>query len=147
MKEYMTTLGVILMLISFSNMLIPEGSIKKYTSLAMGFILICSALSFIPADKNDAFFDIEPFTFSEEEIEENEALYRAEVIKKHRENLENAVKAKLKNGGRVYVEVNPQGEVSSVTLWIRGDESSAVSYIIENFGVTREEIKLKYDKT
>ena len=147
MKEYMTTLGTILMLISFSNMLIPEGSIKKYTSLAMGFILICSALSFIPADKDKAFFDIEPFSFSEDEIENSEALFRAEVIKKHRENLENTVKEKLKHGGRVYVEVTPQGEVISVTLWIRGDESAAVSYIIENFGISREEIKLKYDKT
>lgn len=146
MREYMTTLGTVLMLISFSNMLIPEGSIKKYTSLAMGFILICSALSFFSADKNRPFFDITPFSLSKKEIENSEALYRAEVIKKHRENLENTIKGKLKHGGRVYVEVTEAGEVISVTMWIRGDESSAISYIVENFGITREDIKLKYDK-
>ncbi len=147
MKEYMTALGVILMLISFSNMLIPEGSIKKYTSLAMGFILICSALSFIPDGENASFFDIKPISFSEEEIKSGEALYKSEVIKKHRENLENTVKERLKHGGRVSVEVTEEGEVSSVTMWIRGDESGAIGYIVENFGITREDIKLKYDKT
>ncbi len=146
MKEYMTTLGVILMLISFSNMLIPEGSIKKYTSLAMGFMLICASLSFITEKTGEPFVSIEPFSFTEEEIESNEALYRAQVLKKHRENLEKTIKGKLKHGGKVYVEVSPQGEVISVTLSVNGDESTAVSYIIENFGIERERIKLKNDK-
>ncbi len=146
MKEYMTTLGVILMLISFANMLIPEGSIKKYTSLAMGFMLICSALSFLPSKKGVPFFSAEQFSFPEEEIENNEALYRAQVLKKHRENLEETIEGKLKNGGKAFVEVSPDGEVISVTLWVNGDESGAVRYIIENFGIGRERIKLKNDK-
>lgn len=146
MKEYMTSLGVILMLISFANMLIPEGSIKKYTSLAMGFMLICTALSFFPSKEEVSFFSAEQFTIPEGEIENNEALYRAQVLKKHRENLEETIKGKLKNGGKAFVEVSPDGDVISVTLWVNGDESGAVRYIIENFGIGRERITLKNDK-
>ena len=52
----MVSLGVVLMLISFSNMIIPDGGIKKYSSLAMGFMLICSALSFLPTSADEVVF-------------------------------------------------------------------------------------------
>ena len=146
MKEYMTSLGVILMLISFSNMLIPEGSIKKYASLAMGFMLITSALAFIPIGGELPIFTENSFSISEEDVSKSEAQYRAEVLKRHRETLQKTIAEKLKYGGRAYVEVSPEGEVISVTLTIFGDESAAVAYIVENLGVERERIKLKYDK-
>lgn len=146
MKEYMTSLGVILMLISFSNMLIPEGGIKKYTSLAMGFMLICAALSFLPSDMGETVFDAQSYTLSEKEVATAEAQYKAEVLKRHRKNLEKSIEEKLRYGGRAYVEVSPGGEVISVTLLIKGDESRAISYIVSNLGIDRERINLKYDK-
>ncbi len=144
MREYMTSLGIVLMLISFSNMLIPEGSIKKYTSLAMGFMLICAALSYIPSE--ESLFSAETFNLDTEEVARNEAYYRAQVLKRHRDNLEKNIEERLKHGGSANVEISPQGEVISVTLLVNGDESGAVAYIIENFGITRERIKMKYDK-
>ena len=146
MKDYMTSLGIILMLISFSNMLIPDGSIKKYTSLAMGFMMICAALSFIPSEIKGDFFAAQSYIITDDDVAAAEAQYKAQVIRKHRENLEKRIEAQLNYGGRVNVEVSPDGEVISVTLQINGDESGAVRYITENFGIGRERIKLKHDK-
>lgn len=146
MKDYMTSLGVVLMLSALSNMLIPEGSIKKYASLAMGFMLITAALSFIPTGSQMPVFTEDTFAISEEEIAASEAQYRAEVLKRHRENLEKTIEEKLKYGGRANVEVSPEGEVISVALTVFGDESGAVAYIVENLGISRERISLKYDK-
>ena len=146
MKDYMTSLGVVLMLIALSNMLIPEGSIKKYASLAMGFMLICAALSFLPTGNKFPIFTDDSLSLNEEDIAYAEAQYRAEVIKRHRENLEKTIEEKLKYGGKAYVEVAPNGEVISVTLEVFGDESRAVAYIVDNLGIGRERITLKYDK-
>ena len=146
MKDYMTSLGVVLMLIALSNMLVPEGSIKKYASLAMGFMLITSAISFIPTGSEAPIFTEDSFSISEEEVASAQAHYRAEVLKRHRENLEKTIEEKLKYGGRAYVEVSPDGEVISVALTVFGDESRAVAYIVENLGIGRERISLKYDK-
>ena len=145
MKEYMTSLGTGLMLIAVSNMIIPEGSIKKYTSLAMGFMLISVALSLFPSI-NEFSFESASFEISDEEIATAEAQYRAEVIKRHRENLEKDIEKELQYGGKAYAEVSPSGELISVVLSLNGDESHAVSYIVNNLGVPRERITIKYDK-
>ena len=145
MKEYMTSLGTVLMLIAISNMLIPEGSIKKYTSLAMGFMLISTALSFLPS-VHDFSFKGTTFEISDAQIATAEAQYRGEVIKRHRENIEKEIEKKLRHEGKAYAEVSPEGEVVSVTLAINGDESRAVEYIVSELGVERERITIKYDK-
>lgn len=146
MKEYMTSLGTVLMLIAFSNMIVPKGSIKKYVSLAMGFILITVALSIVPSVKGDISFSADSFEFNSDDIAAAQAQHRAQVIKTHRENLEKKIAAQMKHGSRAYVEVSSDGEIISVTLHLKGDESSAVLYIVESLGVPRERIKLKYDK-
>ena len=142
----MVSLGVVLMLISFSNMIIPDGGIKKYSSLAMGFMLICSALSFLPTSADEVVFDIKSYSVSEKDVAVAEAEYRAQVIKKHRENLEKRIKEKMKGKGHVSVEVAPDGEIISVNMTVSEDESVAVKYIVEDLGVSRERIRLKYDK-
>lgn len=146
MKEYMTDLGVVLMLISLAGMLIPEGSIKKYASLAMGFMLIVATLSILPDGKGKINLTAENFSISEEEIASSQANFRAEVIKKHRENLKGKIEEHMLHGSKAFVEVSPDGEVISVTLLLRGDESRAILYIVENLGIGREKIKLEYDE-
>lgn len=142
----MTSLGTVLMLIAFANMIVPEGNIKKYVSLAMGFILIIAALSLLPGDIEEISFSPESFDMSEENIAELQAEYRAEVIKIHRENLKKKIEGQMLHGSKAYPEVSENGEIISVTLLVRGDESTAVLYITETMGVPRERIKIKYDK-
>lgn len=146
MKEYMTSLGTVLMLIAFANMLVPEGSIKKYVSLAMGFMLITAALSLFPGSIGEISFSAESFEISEEDMAAAQAEYRAKIIKEHRSNLKEKIQQQMKYGSKAYVEVSENGEIISVTLLLKGDESAAVSYIIESLGVPRERIKLKYDE-
>lgn len=142
----MISLGTVLMLIAFANMIIPPGSIKKYVSLAMGFMIITAALSVLPSKWEDVSFSPESFELDADDVAASQAQYRAQVLRLHRENLEKKIKEQMHHGSKAHVEVSAEGEVISVTLILRGDESKAVSYIVEKLGVPRERIKLKYDK-
>ena len=79
MREYMTTLGCVLIMTAFAKMLVPEGSIKKYVSLAMGFILISTALSILPGKSWEINFPVDSFSADDGEIAKMEAEYRAAV--------------------------------------------------------------------
>lgn len=146
MREYMTNIGAITMIIALANMIIPDGGMKKFASLAMGFMLITAALSFIPGSMADFSLSSQSFSISDEDIEALQAEYRADVLKQHRENMEKIIGEKLKNGGSVHVETSPDGDITRVTLRVRGDESEAVLYITQTLGTPRERIKLIYDK-
>jgi len=146
MREYMLSLGTVLMLTAFANMLVPEGNIKKYVSLATGFMIIITAISILPGGIDEFTFQESSFGMSDEEIAKIEAEYTAEVILKHRKNLEQKIEEHMSESGKAYVEVTEKGEITKVTLRSSQDESRAVMYIVENLGVKRERIKLKYDK-
>ena len=147
MREYMTSLGCVLMITAFSKMLLPEGGIKKYMSLALGFILISTALTLFPGKIGEISFPADSFRVDEDEITKMEADYRAKVITEHRNNLQKKIEEQMQHGSKAFVEVSPEGEIISVTLRIKGDESKAISYIVENLGIERERIKIKNDKT
>ena len=87
MREYMTALGSMLIITAFAKMLVPEGSIKKYVSLATGFMIISTALSILPGKLGDISFSEDSFSFNDDEITKIEAEYKAEVIKEHRKNI------------------------------------------------------------
>ena len=129
-----------MLLTSFMQLLLPEGNIKKFASLAAGFMIISTMISPIKFD-----FDISSVLNTDISYEEKEeAIYRAEVLKKHKENLRNIIQSKLRYGGKVFVETDNDGNITSVTLRCKGDESAAVMYITETLGVKRERIKV-YD--
>ena len=147
MREYMVSLGCVLMIIAFSKMILPEGSIKKYVSLATGFILISTALTLFPGKIGEISFDEESFRLDEGDIAKMEATYQAKVITEHRENLQKKIEEQMSHNSKAFVEVSPEGEILSVTLRLQGDESKAVKYIVEELGVERERIKIKNDET
>ena len=146
MKEYMSSLGCVLMITAFAKVIIPDGGIKKYMSLAMGFILISTALTLIPGKFGEISFPAESFRLDEKEVSRMEADYRARVMTGHKKNLQNKIEQQMQHGSKAFVEVSPEGEIISVTLRLKGDESKAVLYIVEQLGVERERIKLKNDK-
>lgn len=139
------TIGSVMMMISFSGILIPEGSIRKFASLAMGFMLITAIMS--PFGRDGKFFEFKPDSFgvSEESIKEAESLYEKNVLDRHRQNLEGMIKEKIKHGSDVKAEVNEKGELCKVTLFLKGDESTAVLYIVDTLKLPRERIKLVYE--
>lgn len=146
MKEYMLNLGSVMMLMALSKLILPEGGIKKFATLAMGFMLITAALAPLPSSFDEISFDSESFEINDADIEKSEAQYRAQVLKTHRENLERMIEENIVHGSKVSVEVTQNGEIISVTLVLKGDESRAVNYIVNTLGVPRERIKISYDK-
>lgn len=145
MRDYMTNLGTVMILITVFKMLLPEGNVKKFASFAMGFMLICTVISPLPNLARSVEKNMGNIGFDEEKIKNDEALYRAEVLKKHRENLNALIEKETVHGSKAYTEVSEDGEITSVTLRLKGDESRAVYYITETLGVKRERIKLIYD--
>ena len=140
MREYIISLGSVMLLVSFMQLLLPEGGVKKFASLAAGFMIISAMISPIKTDFDFSSVIDADVTYGEKE----EAIYRAEVLKKHKENLKDIIQSKLKHGGKVFVETDNEGNITSVTLRVKGDESAAVMYITETLGVKRERIKV-YD--
>jgi len=140
MREYIISLGAVMILTSFMKLLLPEGGIKKFASLAAGFMIISAVITPFEFDFKNIFAgEIHNYKNAE-----NEAIYRAEVLKKHRENLREIIKSKMKHGGEAFVETDNDGNIVSVTLKCKGDESAAVMYITESLGVKRERIRV-YD--
>jgi len=139
MREYIISLGCVMTISALAQMLMPEGSIKKFASLAMGFMIVATVLSPIS-------FNIKDLTFKSESTEIDfssaEATYRAEVIMRHKENLNEKINAQMVHGSKAFVETDNDGNITSVTIRARGDESKAVLYITNELKVSRERIKI-----
>ena len=146
MREYMKNLGTIMMMIALSNMLIPEGGIKKFASLATGFMLITAAVAFVPKDVSEFSFSSPAYTFDEKRMEEAEERYREQVIENHRENLRGLIEEKFVHQSRADVETDREGNIKKITLYLRGDESQAISYIVNELRFPRERISIVYEK-
>ena len=143
MREYMITLGSVLMMVSISGILMPEGGIKKFASLAMGFMVITVAVA--PIGGRLFEFETESFGINEENMKEAEKQYEQRVLTEHRKNLAGKIQEHIKHGSEVSVEVTSDGQLQSVTITLQGDESAAVAYIVETLKLPRERIKLNYE--
>ena len=145
MSQYIMNLGTVMMLCGVAGILIPEGGIKKFASLAMGFIIIASAI--VPVGDAISKLTLPDFSFEtdEESFFQAESTYREEVLKKHCENLEKEIYGHIKNGSSVSVKVDDDGNIESVNIMLKGDESAAVAYIVQTLKVPRERIKTSYE--
>lgn len=141
MREYIISVGSVMTLISFALMLIPEGGIKKFASLAAGFMIISAIIETDVGKINFTGINIEK---TEVDYSEKEALYKAEVIKKHRENLNAAIEKEMKSG-KSFVETDNDGNITRVTLRCKEDESGALRYITQTLCVPRERVRVVYE--
>lgn len=146
MREYMKNLGTVMMMISISQMLIPEGGLKKFAALAAGFILITTAVSVIPQSVRELRIPESSVVFEGIDMETAQKTYRAEVLRKHKENLEGKISENFSGDSRVSVEIDPEGNITGVTLAASTDESRAVSYIVNTLKVPRERIMIINEK-
>lgn len=146
MREYMKNLGTIMMMIALSNMLIPEGGIKKFASLATGFMLITAAVAVVPKNVSEFSFSSPAYTFDEKKMEAAEERYRQQVMENHRKNLQELIEEKFVHFSKAQVEIDGEGNIKKVTLYVRGDESRAISYIVNELSFPRERISIVYEK-
>lgn len=143
MKDYIISVGAVMMLLSFSQLLLPEGGLKKFASLAAGFIIINALVA--PLGKGLSEIDVGSISVSEASPGISDAQFRAEVIKKHRENLAELIEKKTRFKSRAYVETDNDGNITKITLKCKGDESECVAYIVNELKVPRERIVITYE--
>lgn len=146
MREYMKNLGTIMMMIALSNMLIPKGGIKKFATLATGFMLITAAVAVVPKNVSEFSFSSPAYTFDEKRVEEAEERYREQVMENHRENIEKLISENFVHPSKAQVETDGEGNITKVTLYVHGDESRAISYIVNELSFPRERITIEYEK-
>ena len=145
MNGYIKNLGTVMMMVAIANILIPEGGIKKFAALSMGFIMISAAIAPVGQIFKKTEFSIETFSTDEESLSAAEDNYREEVLSRHRENIQSKIREHIRHGADVAVEVAENGEITGVKLILHGDESSAVRYIVDTLKFPRERIKLNYE--
>lgn len=146
MREYMTNLGTVLMMVAVAEILIPEGNTKKFASLAMGFMVITAVVFPLDSVLTMPEFDAQSFVEEEKSAESIRAQYHAEGLKRQAESLASGINEKIKHSSKVSVQMANDGTLAGVTINLKGDESEAVSYIVNTLGLSRERIKLNYDK-
>ena len=141
MREYIVSVGSVMTIISFALMLVPEGGIKKFVSMAAGFMIISTMLE-LPGGK----FDFKGINIEKivADYSQSEAQFQAEVIKRHKENLKAAVEKEMKSG-KCFVETDNEGNIIKVTLRCSEDESKALLYVTQTLGVPRERVKVVYE--
>lgn len=130
-KEFIFSVVGIAFLETACEMIIPEGNMKKYFKLAMGFIMMCVLLK--PVTE---LTDFKKFEFS---FDENltEAELRAEsdayILKIHEDNIRKKILEICGENTQVFIELYSDGNIKSIAL--RGNVSdSNIMYLKEELG-------------
>ncbi len=113
-KEFAVNVISLAFLGSIVEMISPEGTIKKYIKLIMGFMMI--AILIAPFGKNSHIPQFEfslDYDITNEEIRAKSDAY---TLKLHEENIVNYVKSVLGENVEVFVEIYTDGNVKSVTV-------------------------------
>ncbi len=140
LREYIQALGAAAILAALIDMLVPEGSFKKYCRLVCGFMVAAVMLS--PLTGSRPGFSI---TDSGLDAEAAEAEARARVLMEHKNNIEKIIEEKFP-GCDAHVEVNDDGSVSSAALNGSVDEAAAREYLRSEIGVEGSEVKINENK-
>lgn len=114
MKAYIMTLCAAAIAVTVTNCLLPEGSVKKYASLASSVMIsLAIALPFAKLLNGD-------FTFSLPETEEYLVDYDAESRYKDilKEEYKNTIETALSDIGRAYAEVDRDLNVKKIEIYI-----------------------------
>lgn len=119
-KNLILTLIGTVFICTISGMILPEGNMKKYFRLAIGFIIMCVLLSpFGQIDKIDTYkFEFDG-GMSENELRAGSEAY---MIQLHKENIIRRIKEIAGEKCDVFVQIHSDGNVASIT--ITGDNVS-----------------------
>ncbi len=140
MDGYIRAVGGAVILAALADMLIPEGSMRRYCRMVCGFMILAALLSPLTG----SFKEIQTGEYTID-AEKAEAQARARILVQHKENLENLIEARFP-GARAYVEVDSEGNVIRVSAEGIEDEADARKYIEESLGVKGEAVKINENK-
>lgn len=131
-KEFIIKVISLAFLCIVSDMLMPEGTMKKYLSLTFGFMMMCTLI--MPITR---VIDTEPFEFSfEGEIsnEEINAKSDAYILKLHEENVRKYVIDAFGEGTDAFVELYSDGSIKSVVVYTKKDDAILIGKLKETLG-------------
>ncbi len=114
-KDFMINVVALSFLATACEMIMPDGSIKKYLKLIMGFMVMVTLLN--PVLKNMQ--SPQEFEFSFEEFQSDEdfsAKSDAYILKLHEENIKNHIREKTGGDGEIFTELYSDGRVKEVTI-------------------------------
>lgn len=114
------------------EMIIPDGSMKKYFRLVMGFVIMCVLVKPLANLKNTEIGKIEfDFAMSEEEMRAESEAY---ILRLHKDNIEKRVKEITNENCSVFADIDTEGYVLSVTVKGDGITQSMISLIKNETG-------------
>ena len=137
-KEFVTRVISLAFLCIVSEMIMPEGSMKKYLHLAVGFMMMCVLISPVTNLLNPESFE---FSFdSEMTNEEIIAESEAYILKLHEENIREHVINIYGHECEVFVKVNSDGMVKEVIIRSDISDNLRINRLKEELGC--ENIKI-----
>lgn len=131
-KEFMISIISLSFLCVVSDMLMPEGALKKYLRLTFGFMMMCTLI--MPMTK---IIDIEPFEFSFDNgigNEEIAAKSDAYILKKHEENVANYITELFGEGTEAFIELYSNGSVKGVVIYTENSNASLAEEVKRTLG-------------
>ncbi len=114
-------------LCTLSEFIMPEGSMKKYFRLVIGFVVMCVLISpFGSIDKIKTYqFEFDG-GMSESELKAGSEAY---MLKLHRENIAKRVEEIAGEGSEAFVQIHSDGSVIEITLKGKNISSDAINKI------------------
>lgn len=140
MADYIRVIGAAVILAALMDMLVPDGSFKGYCRLVFGFVLLAAVLS--PVTGSIA-LTMPEYTGADMETAEIEA--RARILIQHRNNLEKIIEDKFP-GCKAHVEVDGEGNVTSVTVENAADEAAMREYVCGAMGIEGSNVIINENK-
>lgn len=131
-RSFVSEIVGVVFLSAACEMLMPEGTMKKYVRLAIGFVMIAVFMSPFTkeAEAPRLSFDFGS-AYSEEELRAQSDAY---VLEFHRKNIEERAVEICGEGSSAHAEVYSDGQVKSVTITADRDMGDKLPKLKEEFG-------------
>ena len=124
-----------------SDMLMPEGTMKKYLSLTFGFMMICTLA--MPLTR---IINAEPFEFSFDSSMSNEEINAksdAYILKLHEENIRAYITEIYGNDTEAFVDLYSDGSIKSVAVHTPNNDPILLKELKEILGCENIEVKMR----
>lgn len=118
--------------VTLCEMIIPDGSLKKYIKLTLGFVMISVLLS---PFKNKEYFNSVNF-YLESDFSEEKLLAESEayVLQIHKDNIERRVREFCWGEPKIFIELFSDGRVKSVVIKGGKTEKSSIEMLKQELG-------------
>lgn len=131
LKDFIVSVLSVVFLGTVCEMIIPDGSLKKYFKLVIGFIMMSTLIYPVKNIKSAPEFEFSfEYPMSEEEIRAESDAY---ILKLHEETIQNRISEICGDDVKIFTEIFSDGTIKEITL--RGNVSkSEIDKIIKETG-------------